>query len=407
MKILQVNKYHYVRGGAERYCLDLSQMLEKAGHEVAFFSMDHPKNLPTKWSKYFVSRISFSEPKLRDYLIAPLRILYSFEAKRKFKKLLLDFKPDIIHLHNIYNQISPSILPVAKMMNIPVVMHLHDYSLVSPDHQLFCRGKIYTRALGGHYLRCAFDRCHKNSFSKSLLASFAMILHHKILKIYEKNIDAYIAPSEFMKSICVRAGFAKEKIFAIPNFVSSGFISQAGSTNLKNYILFYGRLSEEKGLDCLIRAMKDLTAPYTLKIVGEGPYAEHCNALIKKLKLESKIEMISAMQGDKLRTMIAEATALMLPSIWYENMSLTLLESIGMGKVVIGSRIGGIPEVLTDNVNGFLCEANNPADWTKAINNLANADLKAIGEAAAKTAESFAPDLHLKKIISVYERYVS
>lgn len=407
MKILQVNKYHYVRGGAERYCLDLSQMLEKAGHEVAFFSMAHPKNLPSAWSKYFVSRISFSVPRLRDYVIAPLRILYSLEAKRKFKKLLRDFKPDIIHVHNIYNQISPSILPVAKKMGIPVIMHLHDYSLVSPDHQLFCRGKIYTRALGGHYLRCAIDRCHKNSFSKSLLAALAMILHHKILKIYERNIDAYIAPSEFMKSICVRAGFPKEKIIAIPNFVSSGFISQTASAKLGDYILFYGRLSEEKGLDCLIRAMIDVTAPYRLKIVGEGPYAEHCSALIRDLKLESKIEMIPAMQGAALRTMIAEATALMLPSIWYENMSLTLLESIGMGKVVIGSRIGGIPEVLKDKVNGFLCETNNPADWSKAINNLANADLKTMSEAAAKTAEGFAPDLHLKKIISVYERYVS
>lgn len=132
MRILQVNKFNYIRGGAEKYFIEISKNLEELGHQVAIFSMHHPKNNPSPWEKYFVSRLSFNEAKLRDRLITPGRILYSLEAKRKFKSLVKDFKPDIIHIHNIYHQISPSILDVAKKYQIPVVMHLHDYKLICP-----------------------------------------------------------------------------------------------------------------------------------------------------------------------------------------------------------------------------------------------------------------------------------
>ena len=134
MRILQVNKYNYLRGGSEKYFIELSKELERAGHQVAIFSMRHPKNLPSLWEKYFVSRVSFSENSLYYSLLRPFRVLYSFEAKRKFSKLIKKFKPDIIHIHNIYHQISPSILPVAKKYNIPVVMHLHDYKLICPNY---------------------------------------------------------------------------------------------------------------------------------------------------------------------------------------------------------------------------------------------------------------------------------
>ena len=123
MRILQVNKFNYLRGGAEKYFLDMTEKLRSDGHEVAVFSMHHPKNLPSTYEKYFVSRISFNEAKLRDKILAPGRIIYSLEARRKFKKLVKDFKPEIIHLHNIYHQISPSILSIAKKFNIPVVMY--------------------------------------------------------------------------------------------------------------------------------------------------------------------------------------------------------------------------------------------------------------------------------------------
>ena len=133
MKIIEVNKFYYRRGGAESYLLDIEKKLQSEGHQVAIFSMKHPKNQPSVWEKYFVSRLSFNEGSLWDKIRYPFRLFYSFEAKRKFEKLVKDFQPDVIHIHNIYHQISPSILPIAKKYGVPVYMHLHDYKLICPN----------------------------------------------------------------------------------------------------------------------------------------------------------------------------------------------------------------------------------------------------------------------------------
>ena len=142
MKILQVNQFYYPRGGADKYFLDLTRTLTEAGHQVAVFSMVHPKNWPSPWSPYFVSRVSFNEGNLVDKLKTPGRVLYSLEAKRKFARLVRDFQPEIIHLHNIYHHISPSILTVAQEYKIPVVLHLQDYKLICANHSLFTKGAI-------------------------------------------------------------------------------------------------------------------------------------------------------------------------------------------------------------------------------------------------------------------------
>lgn len=403
MRILQVNKYNYVRGGAEKYFIEISRELRELGHQVAVFSMKHPKNIPSDFDKYFVSRLSFNEGSWRDKLITPFRVLYSFEARRKFKKLLNDFKPEIIHIHNIYHQISPSILSLAKKRKIPVIMHLHDYKLICPNYQLLSHGEICYRCRGGKYINCLKQRCFKDSFWKSLLATIEMYFHHKVLKIYKKNIDLFIAPSQFMKDTVVSFGWPENKIEVVYNFserIENNLIDQ-----VENYGLYFGRLSKEKGIDVLLRAFKLLDNKMKLKIIGTGPEEKNLKKLSQELKLGNRVKFLGKKTGPALFDEVKKAQLVFLPSLWLENMPLTLLEAMMLKKVVIASNIGGMPELIKHTETGFLFERGNVQDLVRVINSSSNYNLLQIGTQANLLVENLNVSRHLSKILQIYRNY--
>lgn len=402
MKILQVNKFNYIRGGAEKYFIDLSKELEKAGHEVAVFSMKHPKNFKSKWEKYFVSRISFNEASLRDKLLAPFRILYSFEAKIKFKKLIKDFKPDIIHIHNIYHQISPSILSVAKKYKIPVVMHVHDYKLICPNYQLFVDNQICYRCRGGKYYKCLKHKCFKKSYLKSFLAAIEMYFHHRILNIYFKNIDLFIAPSNFMKETLVSFKVPEEKIKVIYNFTVINQVENQGG----DYGLYFGRLSSEKGVDVLLKALALSKGDLKIKIVGSGPEEKQLKTLCDKLKLNNRVEFLGYKLGVELELIIKNAKVIFMPSIWAENMPFSLLESLSFSKVVIASKIGGMSELIEDNKSGFLFQNGDFKTLASKIDSLEHCDLRQIGQRARERVLDLNINKHLEEILKIYKQYV-
>lgn len=402
MKILQVNKYHYPRGGADKYYLELGKALAEAGHELAYFSMHHPQNIESKWSKYFVSRVSFNENIWRYAYKIPSRVIYSLEAKRKFKKLLTDFQPDIIHLHNIYHQISPSILDVAKKFKIPVVMHVHDYSLICPNHSLFTKGKICTKCLKANYLYCIKQKCVKNSIFASILAALELYLHNKILNIYKKNIKLLITPSIFIKNILLSASWNEDKIKVVNNPFQRSYTSK--KYDKKDYFIYCGRLSEEKGIDTIIRAIADNKA-INLKIVGSGPIAEKLQELIDRLNLQKQVELLGWQEGEKLETLIAEAKALLIPSRWLENFPLIALESLALGTPIIASKIGGLPEIISEK-NGALAEADKIEAWEKIINDVYNNKLTWKQEDIIKSADKFSPEKNLASVISIYQELI-
>jgi len=406
MKILQVNKFHYLRGGAEKYFLDISEALRQNGHEVAVFSMNHPKNLPSPWAKYFVSRLSFNESKLRDKLLAPGRIIYSLEAKRKFRKLVLDFRPDIIHIHNIYHQLSPSILSVAKKYHIPVVMHLHDYKLVCPNYQLFVDNQICYRCRPHKYCQAIKHRCFQGSWPKSVLVALEMWLHHRVWKIYEKNISLYLAPSAFMKETVTSFGFPKEKVEVLYNFIDE---SKTKSSEIKpeGYLLYYGRLSFEKGIDVLLQALRLIPGGPRLKIVGSGPEADRLKENVKSLGLQKSVEFLGAKYGAELEEIILKAKAVIIPSVWAENMPFVLLESLALGKVVIASRTGGLPELITPGETGFLFKNGDYADLAKKISALNNYNLEQIGAAARATVADLTLEKHYARLLEIYSRLLT
>jgi glycosyltransferase involved in cell wall biosynthesis len=242
MKILQVNKYHYFRAGAEKYYLDISKELEDRGHKVAYFAMHDENNIDSSWSKYFVSKLDFHNLSFIDKLKLPGRIIYSLEAKRKFKKLVEDFKPDIIHAHNIYHHISPSILSVAKKKKIPFILHLQDYKMISPNYNIYSDGKNHWDYCGNKFYRCFFNKCFKASYIQSFLVSLEYFVHHYVLNIYNKKVDAFIAPSIFMKKKTAIFSAKAEKIFIINNHIKDNeIISKAPSKG--DYWLYFGRLA--------------------------------------------------------------------------------------------------------------------------------------------------------------------
>jgi len=364
--------------------------------------MEHPKNEVSPYSKYFVSRISFNEGGLKDKLLAPGRMIYSLEAKRKFKKLLADFKPDIIHTHNIYHQISPSILDVAKKAKIPVVMHVHDYKLVCPNYQLFAHGKICEACKPHKYYRCVQKKCFKNSRSKSLLAALEMYAHHSILKIYKRGIKGFITPSAFMKQKMMEFGWSSKNINVITNPFDPQMTLNPEEKNLKtaDYLLYFGRLSEEKGLKVLIEAAAISGAK--LKFVGDGPQKTELDTLAKRINVN--LEFLGFKSGKKLKKIILNARAVIIPSIWFENMPLSLLEALNLGKVVIASKIGGIPEIIKDGKNGFLFIAGNIPDLAEKIKNLDDFDLKKISEWAQGSVKNFNEKENLRQVLEVYKK---
>lgn len=399
MRILQVNKFHYPRGGADKYYLDLGAALAQAGHEVAYFSMHHPKNVSSTYEKYFVSRLSFNEGGLRDKLLVPGRMIYSLEAKRKFKKLVADFKPDIIHIHNIYHQLSPSILDVARTAKIPVVMHLHDYKLICPNYQLFAHGQICEACKPNHYCACVKKRCFKNSFSKSLLAALEMNIHHRWLKIYARSITKFIAPSAFMKNKVVEFGWSADKIKVIYNPFSSVLKNITGEAATSDHLLYFGRLSTEKGLKTLIEAAALTNSK--LKFAGVGSEENDLRHLAESKGVSA--EFLGFKEGRELKEIIMGARAVILPSIWYENMPLSLLEALSLGKPVIVSEIGGMPEVVVNCKNGWLFKPGDAQDLASKIKLLAEADYEHLKHNAVSSVANFGPGENLAAVLQVYQ----
>lgn len=408
MRILLVNKYFYRKGGAETYFFALAEGLRALGHEVAFFSMRHPNNEPSYWSKYFVSE--------KDYVgdISAFKkvqeastLIYSFEARRKFEALLEEFKPDVIHMNNVHRQLTLSILdaPYLKKHHVPVVYTAHDYILVCPAYTMVNgHGEVCDACLDKHFIHAVKDACVKGSRAKSALATMEaefLKLHHS----YDK-IDLIIAPSEFMKSKLEEGGFAG-KVVALQNFLTDSQMEMARKVanthkfedavdGKRPYFLFFGRLSKEKGILTLVRAFLKATglaashgsadsngavrrtaessevandktflpSNWDLHIVGDGPGRSEIERLVADAGFEaaSRIQLLGYKSGEDLQREVGNARFSVLSSEWRENMPYSGLESLAAQTPIIGACIGGIPELVEEDKTGFTFESGNIAD---------------------------------------------
>ena len=363
MKILMVNKFLHPQGGSETYTFKVGEYLSENGYEVEYFGMEHEGRIVGNRVNAYTSDMDFHSRGLAR-LLYPLKILYSREAKIKILKVLEDFDPAIVHINNFNFQLTPSILygivKFAKKHNkkIGILYTAHDVQLTCPNHLMLTpvKKELCQKCAQGAFSNCVKGKCIHNSFAKSLIGTMEGYLY-RFLKTY-RYFDAVICPSEFNKEQLAKNEILRDKLIMLRNFVQADMA--CGEVKSKeDYILFLGRFSEEKGIKLLLEACTRLSdIPFIF--AGSGPLEEEINQV-------SNIKNVGFVGGAKLKRLLERARFVVLPSICYENSPFTIMEAHLNGTPVIGSDIGGIPELIEHEKNGLLFENRNLEDLISKI----------------------------------------
>ncbi len=363
MRILHVNKFFDLHGGAEVYFHRLMKAQQEAGYDVHAFSTLSDKNLPAHGDeKHFVTRNTLNQWQgpVKDAKKAA-QFVWNREAEQGMRNLLRDYKPDIVHVHNIYHHLSTSILRPIRQFRLPCVQTLHDYKLACPSYSMFTQGAPCERCKGGKYLNAVKYNCVFASLPGNLLVAFEMG-YTKLFQMYEKTMQAFICPSHFMKEKMEDWGEPASKLIYAPNPVSVGAaVAERGG----GYILYAGRLSKEKGIGSFLQAAVQIPE-LRVKIAGRGPDEEALQAIVREAKAEN-VEFLGFQSPDALSAIRNKADALVMPSICYENASTSLLEGMADGIPCIATRIGGNPELIQDGEEGWLVTPNDVKDWVATL----------------------------------------
>ena len=398
--LLSINNYHYRRGGSDGVYLDHAELVESLGWRNAFFSMRHPENLPTPWSRYFIDELEFGGAySLTQKISMATKSVYSFEAQRKLQTLLRDFEPDVAHLHGIYHHHSPSILPVLSEAGIPVVMTAHDLKIACPNYKMLNRTGVCERCRDGSVLNVIRNRCVRDSLSASVIVAAESGLQRS-MQTYRKHLTKIVAPSQFFLEKFVEWGWSREQFVHIPNYVDAArFVPDFEPGD---YFLYFGRLAPEKGIATLMRAAR--LAGVKLKIAGSGPMEAELTALQGQLRGDT--EFVGFQTGEDLHALIRGARAVVLPSEWYENAPLSVLESFALGKPMIGARIGGIPETIDEAENGWTFASKDIAGLAQllsAVEAMPDSLVARAGRTARAVVEKrYHPEGYANAMLSLY-----
>jgi glycosyltransferase involved in cell wall biosynthesis len=379
-------------------------LLQAHGHQVIPFAMRHELNAASDYDSFFVDSVSFEEQSSwqRD-LQKAARILHSVEAKRKIEALLDLTHPDVAHIHNIYHQISPSILPVLKRRGLPVVMTVHDLKLLCPNYKMRTHGAICERCKPRRFYQAVLHRCVKDSVLASALCAAESYLH-RYSGVYETNVDKFITPSRFYQKKLVEWGMPEKKVAFIPNFTRlNRFVPEYGG---EDYFVYFGRLAEEKGLLTLLEAMRRIRRG-TLLIVGAGPLSAVLQDAITEYRLQN-VRLTGFKWNEELASLIRKARFTVVPSEWYENCSMALIESYAWGKPVVGANIGGISEMIEEAKTGLLFEPFSVEDLAEKIDYLLAHDDVAVRmgkNARAKAEKEYGPERHYAELLRSYSEF--
>jgi glycosyltransferase involved in cell wall biosynthesis len=405
LKVLLANKFFYLKGGGEVYLFDVIALLQAHGHQVIPFAMRHELNPASDYDSFFVDGVNFDEQRSwRGDVRKALRILYSREAKRKMEALLDLNRPDMAHIHNIYHQISPSILPALKRRGLPVVMTVHDLKLLCPNYRMRTHGAICERCKPRRFYQAVLHRCVKDSVMASAVCAVESYLH-RYSGIYQNNVDKFVTPSRFYQRKLIEWGMPEKKIVFIPNFARlNRFVPDYDG---EDYFVYFGRLVEEKGLLTLVQAMRRVQKG-SLLIVGDGPLAGALQHAIHEYRLQN-VRLTGFKRDAELANLIRRAKFTIVPSEWYENCSLALIESYAWGKPVLGARIGGISEMIEEGKTGLLFEPSSSDDLAEKIDYLfAHGDIAArMGKnARAKAEKEYSSERHYAELMRLYSEFV-
>lgn len=369
MKILFVNKYMYRKGGSETYMFSLAEQLKKMGHDVYFFGMKNEKDIVD--NKYGITERYLETFSMKN-VIKVFELFYSKEVKKKLDIMINDIKPDIVHL-NIFNyQLTTSVIDTVKKYNIPIVHTVHDSQICCPYHRLynFEVKSICEKCKQGKFYNCIKSRCFNNSLIRSGIGAVESYFN-LITKKYKK-IDLFISPSNFMINKIKEMYTIDLNMKLLYNFANSINISTPKKN--RDYVLFFGRVSKEKGIDIFVKSAQ-LNPYISFKVCGVGPMLEEIKNYCKNSDILN-VEFLGFKTGEKLYEVISNAKITVYPSVWYENCPLSIIESKSLGVPVIGSRIGGIPELIKEDVDGLLFESGDYRELSKKIQMLFNDNTK-------------------------------
>lgn len=407
MRILLANKYYYLRSGAERYLFNLTRLLEEKGHTVAVFSMHHPRNQPTPWSKYFLPPIEYrGRLNFVQQLYAALRSIWYPRAGYQIERMINEFRPDIVQIHNLYHHISPSILPVIRQHGIPIVHRLHDYKLICPNYLLRTQGQVCEQCKDQRYLRAVRLRCLHGSLSWSLVAAVEMTIHKK-MRVYERHVARFSCPGQFQALKMGEFGIPANSLVHLPNFLFLDDVPLATPPPIGSYALYLGRLTGEKGLWTLLEA--SCITPIPLRILGEGPMYGDLHRAIQERQL-GQVEMLGYQQGEELARSIDNARFLVVPSEYYEVFGQIIMEAFSRGKPVIATNIGGIPEVVSQARDGLLIPPGQPEALAQAMRWLWERpqDAAEMGRNGRdKVARQYSAEVHYQNLMQLYRDVLS
>jgi glycosyltransferase involved in cell wall biosynthesis len=401
MKILHANKFYFPEYGTEKYLFGVSEAFRERGHEIVPFAMEDAKNAATPYSKYFVSHVDFnglgaSIKGVKQFM----RMVYSWEARKKFAALLDDVQPDVVHAHSIHHQISPSILAEARKRGIPVVQTLHDYKLVCPAYVFpFRDGAVCTDCRRGRWFHLIRHRAHKNSYLTTIAAVVESFIH-SVTRIYERNVDRFIVPSIDMAKRLISFGVAADQINVIPHYIDLKKWQPAQEVG--EGILFAGRLWPDRGLDHVLAVAKAF--PETqVYVAGDGYERASFEAKIAMQGL-TNVHMLGRLEGVQLQHLFQSVRLIYFPTMTLDTFGLTVLEAMASGKPVVTTKLGAMTELITNGENGFLYDPKHIEDAIESIRKLLSDEALArnFGKAARKKAEEFSLERHYRSLVELY-----
>ncbi|MBR1229049.1 MULTISPECIES: glycosyltransferase family 4 protein [unclassified Bradyrhizobium] len=398
MKVLMVNKFFFPKGGAEVVMFQERDYLLHSGEQVIDFSMHDERNRDSPYESHFVSNKDYRKGSKLSKLSPALSFIHSREAVSKIAALIDKTQPDLMHCHNVYHQITPSIISIAKSRGIPVVLTLHDFKPVCPAYLRLREGRPCSLCLDGDFRHVLRNRCAGGAIADSALL-FAEAAIQRWLGSYEK-VDRFLAPSQFMRDAALHR-FRSEQVVLLYNGVDTAEID--ASTQDDGYVLYLGRLSREKGVETLLRA-HEAAGSWDLVVAGTGP-------LERGLQMRyPNARFVGQLSGQPLKETIRGASAIVVPSEWYENCPMSVLEAMAHGKPVVASRIGGIPELVVEGETGVLFEPGDADELQSHISRLmGDPSLRArMGAAGRVRAErQFSIEKHNANLTDTYRSLVS